>query len=310
VPRFNVLRAEVEVANVQPNLIRAKNDYILSQIQLGKRLGLAPGPDGRPEFYCVGEMGITPRHLSLVDALALAKARRPFLKVQRQQILIDAEQIRVELAGYKPRLDASGGYEVRNDATSDDLGRAVNGWFYGISGSWNIFDGFQTYGRVQQARARLEQSKINYDDSVRQVELEVQSAFANLEQARQTVESQKKNVEQAIEAVRLAQERFAAGAGTQLEILDARVALTQARTTEYQARSDYNRDIAELDRATATQTKYNEAFKDPLVKVETSILGKLANIGLPKTSAPSDHDADIPKDSDSAPTRRKQSRQH
>src|SRR5262249_46006933 len=162
----------------------------------------------------------------------------------------------------------SAGLEARNDPASDDLGKTVTGWFYGVSGSWNIFDGFQTFGRVQQARARLEQSKINYDDSGRQVELEGQSAIANLQQARQTVESQRKNVEQALEAVRLAQERFAAGAGTQLEVLDARVALTQARTTEYQARSDYNRDIAELDRVTATQTKYSEAFKDPLVKVE------------------------------------------
>jgi outer membrane protein TolC len=284
VPRFNVLRAEVDVANVRPNLIRAKNDYLLSQIQLAKRLGLDPGPNGKPEFYCVGEMNITNRKISLVDALALGRARRPFLKVQRQQILIDSEQIKVELAGYKPRLDANGGYEVRNDSNSDDLSKVVNGWFFGVTGTWNIFDGFRTYGRVQQARSRLEQSKINYDDSVHQVELEVESAYANLEQARQTVESQQKNVESALEAVRLAQERFSAGAGTQLEILDARVALTQSRTTEFQARSDFNRDMAELDRVTATQTKYHETFHDPMEKVEKGIFARLANTGLPKIS--------------------------
>jgi outer membrane protein TolC len=285
VPRFNVLRAEVEVANVQPNLIRAKNDYLLSQIQLGKKLGLAPGSNGRPEFNCIGSFDVPDRHMSLLDALALARARRPFLKVQRQKILIDTEHIKVAMAAYKPRLDANVGYEIRNRSNSPELSETVNGWFFGVTGTWDIFSGFETFGRVKQARARLEQSKINYDDSVRQVELEVQSAFANLEQARQTVASQQKNVEQAEEAVRLARERFAAGAGTQLEILDARVALTRARTTELQARSDFSRGIAELDRATALHTKYQETFHDPLAKQEQGIIARIANIGLPKPPA-------------------------
>lgn len=282
VPRFNVLRAEVEVANQQPVLIRARNDYLLAQVQLAKTLGLSPGPTGKPEFNCVGELTVSQRTMSLPDALNLARARRPFLKVQRQAILIDVEQVTVEMAGYKPRVDAHGGYEFRNRSTSTDLSDVANGWFFGVTGSWNIFDGFQTYGRVKQARARLEQSKINYDDSVRQVDLEVQTAYANLDQARQTIESQRKNVEEALEALRLAQERFSAGAGTQLEILDARVALTQARTTELQARSDFNRDLAEFDRATATTTVYHETFKDPMEKVEKGIYARLAETGLPK----------------------------
>jgi outer membrane protein TolC len=282
VPRFNVLRAEVEVANQQPVLIRARNDYLLAQVQLAKSLGLSPGVSGKPEFNCVGELTVSQRTMSLPDALKLAQARRPFLKVQRQAILIDCQQVTVEMAGYKPRVDAHGGYELRNRSSSTDLSDVANGWFFGVTGSWNIFDGFETYGRVKQARARLEQSKINYDDSVREVDLEVQTAYANLDQARQTIESQRKNVEEALEALRLAQERFSAGAGTQLEILDARVALTQARTTELQARSDFNRDLAEFDRATATTTVYHESFKDPMEKVEKGIYARLAETGLPK----------------------------
>src|SRR5205085_5934357 len=128
------------------------------------------------------------------------------------------------------------------------------------------FDGLQTYGRVMQARAQLESSKINYDDSVLQVELEVQQSFANLRADRETIRSQQKNVEQAKEALRLANERFSAGAGTQLEVLDARVALTRAATTELLARGDYNKAIAEFDRATATDTSYQELFRDPMHK--------------------------------------------
>lgn len=265
VPRFNVLRAEVELANQQPVLIRARNDYLIAQLQLAKTLGLEPGPRGKPTFNCVGDFDVSERPLPLLKALELARERRAFLKVQRQQILISKEQIKVELAGYKPRLDANAGYEIRNSRLTDQLDKVVDGWFYGVTGSWNIFDGLETYGRVKQARAQLETAKINYDDSVLQVELEVQQSFANLRAAREVIRSQQKNVEQAQEALRLANERFSAGAGTQLDVLDARVALTQAQTTEIQSRASYNTELAEFDRVTATDTVYSEMFADPLV---------------------------------------------
>ena len=104
------------------------------------------------------------------------------------------------------------------------------------------------------------------------VELEVQQAYANLLTARETIKSQQKNVEQAKEALRLSNERLIAGAGAQLEVLDARVALTRAQTTELVARGDYNKAIAEFDRATATDTTYAETFRDPLKKLEVEIL--------------------------------------
>jgi outer membrane protein TolC len=266
VPRFNVLRAEVELANARPELIRANNNYLIALLELAKTLGLEATPSGKPAFHPVGTLDVGKRPLGLQNALQLAKERRPFLKVQRQSILIETEQIKIALAGYKPRLDANAGYEVRSSRLSDDLSDTVNGWFFGFSGRWDLFDGLETYGRTKQARARLASAKINYDDSVQQVELEVQQAYAQLQQARETIQSQQKNVEQALEALRLANERLAAGAGTQLDVLDARVALTRARTTELQARADYNTALAEFDRVTATDTIYDDGFADPLAR--------------------------------------------
>jgi len=266
VPRFNVLRAEVELANLRPELIRARNNYLIARLQLAKTLGLEPGPGGQPTFTCAGSLEVNQRALQLPAALGLARERRPFLKVQRQSILIETQQIKIALAGYKPRVDANAGYELRNSRLSDDLSDTVNGWFFGVTGRWDIFDGLATFGRTKQARARLESAKVNYDDSVRQVELEVQQAVAGLQQARETIQSQQKTVEQALEALRLANERLSAGAGTQLDVLDARVALTRARTTELQSRADYNIALAELDRATATDTIYDDSFVDPLAR--------------------------------------------
>ena len=266
VARFNVLQAEVALSNARPELIRARNRYLLSQLELARTLGLPAQPDGKPALRVSGDLDVVPRAFDVSEALRIAKERRGFLKAQRQNILIEAEQIKVALAGYKPRLDANAGYQFRNSRLSDELDDVVQGWFFGLTGDWQIFDGLATDGRAKQARARLESAKIGYDDAVLQVSLEVQQAHALLQTARETVESQKKSVEQAQEALRLAGIRFAAGAGIQLEVLDARVALTRARTIALQARADYHIALADFDRATATDTIYAEAFDDPLTR--------------------------------------------
>jgi outer membrane protein TolC len=264
VPRFNVLRAEVALSNARPELIRARNNHLIAQLELARSLGLDPGPDGKPAFHCVGSLDVPSRPSDVQEALRIAKERRPFLKVQRQSILLEAEQLKVAVAGYLPQVEASGGYEFRNSRLTDDIESSIDGWFVGLSGRWDIFDGLATYGRTKQAQARLKAAKVGYDDSVLQVELEVQQAHALLQQARETIQSQQKAVEQALESLRLANERLSAGAGTQLDVLDARVALTQARTTELQSRADYNSALAEFDRVTATTTLYEELFNDPL----------------------------------------------
>lgn len=284
VPRFNVLQAEVQLANQQPQLIRARNDYQLAQLQLARTLNLDASPGTNTSFHCVGVLNASIRKINLADAMLLAQARRPFLKVQRQAILIDVENVKVQMAGYKPRIDAQGAYTFRNRSGAEDLSDVVNGWFFGLTGNWDIFDGFATYGLVKQARARVEQSKINYVDAVHQVDQEVQTAYLNLQQAKQTIASQQKNIEGAAEAVRLAQERLNAGAGTQLDVLNAQVQLTQARSTELTARADYANALADFDRATATNTIYHEDFRDPLDKTQKGIFAKLAETGLPKPS--------------------------
>ncbi len=284
VPRFNVLQAEVALANAQPDLIRARNDYLIAQLELAKTLGLDPGPGGKVTYFAVGTLAIPPRPLTLSAALALARERRPFLKVQRLNILSQKEQIKVALAGYKPRLNAQASYIFRNSRLSDRLDDTINGWFYGITGSWNIFDGLETVGNVKQARAQLESARITYEDSVQQVELEVQRSYANLETALATIKSQLKTIEQAREALRLSTERLAAGAGTQLDVLNARLQLTQAQTTEIRSRADYNSFLAEFDRATAINTVWNESFKDPLAK--SAQLAASANRAVAEKKAP------------------------
>jgi outer membrane protein TolC len=212
--------------------------------------------------------------------MELARERRPFLKQQREQILIQAENIKVALAGYQPKLTADGGYEVRNSEYSKSIDKVVTGWFFGFTGSWNVFDGGATYGQAKQAKAQLEEAKVSYDDAVRQVDVEVQQALDQVRESVDTIASQQKTIEEAKEALRLAQEELAAGTGTQLNLLSGQVSLLQASTTLVQAQYNFDIAMAQYDRVTASNTRWQELFHDPLVDRQR------AQEGLPVGDAP------------------------
>lgn len=262
VPRFNVLRAEVELANARPEFIRSKNNYLISLLELGKTLGL----ESDEKVDVSGQLRLPPHGVNLSRALAAARKNRSILKAQRDTIETEEHQITVAKAGLKPQISADAGYEFMNSRSTRDLSNVSHGWYLGVTGSWAIFDGYETKGKVDQAKARLASAKVNLADSIQQVELEVQKAYAQAKVAREVIASQTKVVEQAEEALRLAKERLAAGAGTQLDVLDARVALTKARTTQKQALSEYNVALAEYDRATGAETVYDPTLPDTKAK--------------------------------------------
>jgi outer membrane protein len=105
---------------------------------------------------------------------------------------------------------------------------------------------------VVQAKAAHEKSLVELDDTGSKVELEVRTAYSTFIQAGEVLESQKKVQEQAEEALRLAKSRAEAGTGTQLDVLSAETALTEARTTQIQAQYEYAVAVAKLERAIGT----------------------------------------------------------
>ena len=276
VPRFNVLQAQVALSNQIPQLITAQNNYRISQLQLAKTLGLDFNPNrgDQAPLEAVGELLYVPREMPVARAIALAKENRPFIKQQKAVVLSNNSQVGVARSGYFPQINASAGEEFRSSPLTDNIRAARSGYIFGATGTWAIWDWGATYGRVKQARAILEESKATLDDDVRQVELEVQQAYSNLIQGRELIQSQEKNVEQATEALRLATARLDAGAGTQLEVLDARVQLTTAQSTRLQALYTYNAAVAEFDRATATEIKYSTCLDEPGTRRQLRTAGK------------------------------------
>src|SRR6266480_2943595 len=262
VPRFNVLQAEVQLSNQIPQLITARNNYRISILQLAKTLGLDfnPARGLSAPLRVVGELAYIPRKISLIEAIELGKQNRPFLKQARANVLNQIEQVHVALGGWFPTVNANGGGEWLSSQFNSSWGDISKGWLTTVTGSWPIWDSGEVWGRVKQQRALLSQAKITYDDDVRQVELEIQQAASNLVQNRELIQATEKNVEQADEAVRLAKARLDAGAGTQLDVLNAQVQLTTAQSTRLQALFGYNSPLAEFDRVTGAQSNYTEMF--------------------------------------------------
>jgi outer membrane protein TolC len=264
VPRFNVLQAEVALYNQIPLLITAQNNYRISKITLAKTLGLdfQPGRGENPPLDVIGEMPYNPRTISLVNAIEMGKQRRPFLKQARANVLNQLQQVRTVAGQYLPTITATGGGEWVSSPVNSSWHDISKGWVAGVQGSMPIWDSGAIAGQVVQQRALLSEAKITYDDDVRQVELEVQTAYSNLQQNRELIVSQEKNVEQAEEALRLAKARLDAGAGVQLDVLNAQVQLLTAQSTRLQALFGYNSSLAEFDRATGAQSSYQEMFAD------------------------------------------------
>ena len=262
VPRFNVLQAEVALYNQIPQLITAQNNYRISKLTLAKTLGLdfQPRRGENPPLEVIGEMPYIPRTIALADAIELGKERRPFLKQARANVLNQLQQVRATAGQWLPAITTTGGGEWVSSPTNSSWHDISKGWLAIVQGSVPIWDSGAIAGQVIQQRALLSEAKITYDDDVRQVELEIQQAYSNLQQNRELIQSQEKNVELAEEALRLAKARLDAGAGVQLDVLNAQVQLLTAQSTQLQALFGYNASLAEFDRATGAQSTYHEMF--------------------------------------------------
>jgi outer membrane protein TolC len=251
VPRFNVLRAEVELANARPKLIRARNAFRIAKNNLANLLGFNVPKEALEDIplKLSGRLEAVPYAMELPQAIALALEQRTELGALRRAESLRKEDIVNARASYKPSLQIYAGYEGHNSILQTDLNTDLHGWIAGAQLSWDIFDGGLAYGKIKQAQALHEKAQVDLEDAGRRIELEVRTAFSNFREADEVLKSQQKVVEEGEEALRLAKARNEAGTGTQLDVLSAQTALTEARTTQVQALHDYAVARARLERA-------------------------------------------------------------
>jgi len=253
VPRFNVLQAEVAVANERPALIKAKNDYRNSKNSLSNLLGydLPRSVWEDIPLNLTDTLNDRPYNVNLPDAIQKALEQRSELKALRKTAELEELSIVNAQAGYKPTVSVFAGYTWHNAQFTPpvDLDHDIDGWNAGAQVTWNIFDGLASHGRVVQAKAQFEKAKTDVIDQSRQIELQVRTSYSDFIEAKETLDSQEKVLEEAEESLREARSRSDAGTGTQLDVLNSETSLTQARTTQIQALHDYDTAVARLERA-------------------------------------------------------------
>jgi len=241
--RFDVLRAEVQVANAQQDLVNSQRNRQVAQRTLARRLNVPPSLT--ITTVPVEIAGNWP--LSLEESIVLAYQNRAELEQQLVQRDVNEQLRRAELAALGPQIDLFANYQISEILNQDDT--FDDNYQLGARLSWTLYEGGAARARAQQRELDIEIAERNFEETRNTVRLAVESAYFNLQSNRTNIDTARLAVEQAREALELAILRFDAGVGTQLDILNAQSELTDAEVNLVQAVLGYNQSLAELQRA-------------------------------------------------------------
>jgi outer membrane protein len=255
---LNVERAQVALANERPELIDAQTQLKNSYLRLAELMGMNVTASG-PSFEAVGQLEYRQDHLDLTECLARADANRAEIQARQKDIEIEDKQYALDQSELRPHIGVFSAYEIYNER-DPEVGKEFNhGYLVGISGTWHVFDGFATKGRLQATRARRDAAVEALEATRRRIASEVRSVFFDLEQADRVLEAETKNAQTADDALQIANANLAAGLGTQLDILQAASDVTRTHTTRLSAIYLHNAALARLARACSWPLESSEA---------------------------------------------------
>ena len=229
---FDVLRAQVDLSNFRAEEIRNKNAIRVSKVELLRIMGVSQSS----EVVLSDKLTYVPYTVSLDEAVRTAYQNRPDLFQSQIGIKSQEEALKIAESRYWPTI--SGFYTnewAKPDPKNSTLIQWGHAWRAGVVATMPVFDGFDREGGVIQEKARLRQAQIALVETEETVLSELTATILSIEDAAELVDSQKLNLQRAEEGLRLAEVGFREGINTQVEVLDARAALTRASSIFYQA---------------------------------------------------------------------------
>jgi outer membrane protein len=244
--KFDLLRTEVQLANLQPQLIRAKNSLVSAELGLKTLLGI----DLARPIDVQGRLSYQEVTADADASVAQALTARPDLNQLKFQQQMAAEMLKIARAAYFPTLAVGGQFNYWGDQFKFTKDAWESYYSINLVLSFSIFNGFANAAKVGESKAVLKQIELSQKGLTDMIKFEVQDSILKLRQARESLISQEKNVEQAQEAVRIAELNYSEGLATNLDVSSAQVALSQARTNYSQGLFDYAMALAELEKAT------------------------------------------------------------
>ncbi|MBE6096773.1 MAG: TolC family protein [Schwartzia succinivorans] len=295
VAKSDLLRSQVELANAQQNLINAQNDYDISVATFNNIVGL-------PTNTIVNaseELTYTKYELSLPACTEYALYHRPDGLAADRGVKAAEAQMNAAKSGWQPSLTAQVSRNLGGDGPFKTNGSVDNNsTTYGVVATWNIFDNGITEAQVAQKKAALKKAQQEALAMDEQIQLEVQTALLSLQAAEKNIQTTKVAVDKAQEDYKIAQVRYSAGVGTNLDVMDAEQALITAQTTYITALYNYNTSKASLDLAMGIKVDLDVAgyYKNGLpgdIPVRESA-DKTQNLSASEAAMPKTHAIQLP----------------
>ncbi|MHC1716125.1 MAG: TolC family protein [Acidaminococcaceae bacterium] len=242
VAKVDVLRSQVELADAEQTLIKAQNAYDLAVADLNNIIGLPHGTD----LKVTESLQYNKYDNPMENCINFALANRPELFQAEAGIEAAKAAVKVAKSGYMPQVAAS----ASNDWSSTSWpGDDNQNWGVGVSVSMNVFDSGVTAAKVNASEASLYKAEETYRQTKDSVQLDVRNNYLSLREAEKRIATSRVAVDSAEEDYRISQLRYQAGVGTNIDVMDAQVALTQAKNNYVQALYDYNTSSAALAKA-------------------------------------------------------------
>jgi outer membrane protein len=246
VSEYDELRATVGVENLRPLVMQSETNFNLSVDNLRNTIGIGDTitilPTEKLTLQEVDEGIVAAAEQSVLET-------NPALAIVRHQMELNDAYIFAEKSNYLPTIAAYGSYSYT--AIKDNYRISTNDFYkqtqVGLTLSLNLFQGLQTWSRVEQAQLEKQKTEEQQRGLEQNLQTGIRSVIGNLRQARKRVDAQQKTVETAERGYKIVTARFLTNAATQLEVNDAQMALTQAQVNRMQAVYDYLNAAADLD---------------------------------------------------------------
>jgi outer membrane protein TolC len=243
--KFDLLRSEVQVTNLKPQLIKARNNLIIAELSLKTLLGL----DLSQPIEIKGEMTYKPFEPDLDEFISRALVNRPEVSQLRYQKQMAGEMLKLTRASGLPNLAILTTYNFWADRFNFKKDTWQDYYSINLVVTVPLFAGFSTHARVARSKAMIREIEFGRKGIEGLIKFEVSQAVLKLAEAKESLLSQEKNVDQAQESLRIAELNFAEGMATTLDVSSTQAALSQAKTYYSQALYDYVLSLAQLDKA-------------------------------------------------------------
>jgi HAE1 family hydrophobic/amphiphilic exporter-1 len=237
---YDVLAAEVALANARPDAIRADNLVRTAR----ERLRFLLAEEGEVDATGTLKTPVSPPP-KYEDVLADALGHRPELAEIDHTRRATLELVKINGAGDRPRLDLQGSYGIKNIDILEQSSRGKT-WSAGLFLSFPFFDGLKTRAKVAQAKSDVEAARISEAKLQDGIALEVRVAIDQVTESAEIVRALADTVTQAERLLAMAEKGFEFGVKTKLEVDDALVNAQSARGNFARAERDYQVALVNL----------------------------------------------------------------